>query len=165
LSEKRKIFQHETNTHHELGSRFEANLATLPRYNHAFAGDRGLGFCDRAKPKEKHVKTKTLDEMAGSQVLAMALDDMEFLGLFKWKPDADKKPTINETPPCCWDRTSSDSRDVVAGTSARGCDQFALIRFAQATLARPTEPTKLKCRLRHNREWSRQFIRFGAVSD
>jgi hypothetical protein len=44
------------------------------------------------------VKTKTLDEMAGSQVLAMALDDMEFLGLFKWKPDADKKPTINETP-------------------------------------------------------------------
>jgi hypothetical protein len=31
------------------------------------------------------VKTKTLDEMADSQVLAMALDDMEILGLIKWK--------------------------------------------------------------------------------
>jgi hypothetical protein len=50
------------------------------------------------KPEEKHVKTKTLDEIADSEVLAMALEDVEFLGLIKWKPDADKKPTINENP-------------------------------------------------------------------
>jgi len=38
--------------------------------------------------------SKTLDEMTESEVLAMALDDMEFLGLIKWQqPDADKKPT------------------------------------------------------------------------
>jgi hypothetical protein len=41
---------------------------------------------------------KTLDEMTDSAVLAVALDDMEFLGLIKWKPDADKKPTIDENP-------------------------------------------------------------------
>ena len=39
---------------------------------------------------------KTLDEMTDSAVLAMALDDMEFLGLIKWKPDDDKKPAIGE---------------------------------------------------------------------
>ena len=38
------------------------------------------------------MKTKTLEQMADSEVLAMALDDMEFIGLIKWKPDADKKP-------------------------------------------------------------------------
>jgi hypothetical protein len=43
------------------------------------------------------VKTKTLDQMADSEVLAIALDDMEFLGLIKWKPDADKKPASNES--------------------------------------------------------------------
>jgi hypothetical protein len=37
--------------------------------------------------------SKTLDEMTESEVLAMALDDMEFLGLINWKPDADKQPT------------------------------------------------------------------------
>ena len=42
------------------------------------------------------MKTKTLDEMADSEVLAMALDDMEFLGLIKWKPDADRKAAIDE---------------------------------------------------------------------
>jgi hypothetical protein len=64
-----------------------------PRYNHAFAGEIG------AKPKEKHVKAKTrYDEMADSEVLAMALDDMEFLRLIKWKPDASKKPTTDENP-------------------------------------------------------------------
>jgi len=36
--------------------------------------------------------------MTDSAVLAMALDDMELLGLIKWKPDADKKPTIDEGP-------------------------------------------------------------------
>ena len=43
------------------------------------------------------MKTKTLDEMADSEVLAMALDDMEFLGLIKWKPDADRKAAIDES--------------------------------------------------------------------
>jgi hypothetical protein len=43
------------------------------------------------------VKTKTLDEMADSEVLAMALDDMEFLGLIRWKPDAEK-PAIVRKP-------------------------------------------------------------------
>ena len=42
------------------------------------------------------MKAKTLDQMADSEVLAMALDDMEFFGLIKWKPDADKKPDIVE---------------------------------------------------------------------
>jgi hypothetical protein len=42
------------------------------------------------------VKTKTLDQMADSEVLAMALDDMEFFGLIKWKPEADKKLAIDE---------------------------------------------------------------------
>jgi hypothetical protein len=42
------------------------------------------------------VKTKTLDQMADSEVLAMALDDMEFVGLIKWKPEADKKLAIDE---------------------------------------------------------------------
>jgi hypothetical protein len=52
------------------------------------------------KTQENPVKTrtqKTLDEMADSEVLAMALDDMEFLGLIKWKPDADRKATIDES--------------------------------------------------------------------
>ena len=26
----------------------------------------------------------------------MALDDMEFIGLIKWKPEADKNPAIDE---------------------------------------------------------------------
>jgi hypothetical protein len=43
------------------------------------------------------MKTKTLDEMADSEVLAMALDDMEFLGLIKWKPDANRKAAIDES--------------------------------------------------------------------
>jgi hypothetical protein len=43
------------------------------------------------------VKTKTLDQMADSEVLAMALYDMEFFGLIKWKPDADKKPAVVES--------------------------------------------------------------------
>ena len=43
------------------------------------------------------MKTKTLDQMADSEVLAMALNDMEFFGLIKWKPDADKKPGIVES--------------------------------------------------------------------
>jgi hypothetical protein len=43
------------------------------------------------------VKTKTLDQMADSEVLAMALYDMEFFGLIKWKPDADKKPGVVES--------------------------------------------------------------------
>ena len=50
-------------------------------------------------PKEKLVQTrmqKTLDEMTDSAVLAMALDEMECLGLVQWKSDADKKPTIDE---------------------------------------------------------------------
>jgi hypothetical protein len=45
------------------------------------------------------VKTRTqetLDEMADSAVLAMMLDDMEFVGLIRWKPGADKRPTIDE---------------------------------------------------------------------
>ena len=43
------------------------------------------------------MRTKTLDQMADSEVLAMALNDMEFFGLLKWKPDADKKPGIVES--------------------------------------------------------------------
>ncbi len=39
---------------------------------------------------------KTLDEMTDSAVLAMALDDMAFVGLIRWKPDADKRRTIDE---------------------------------------------------------------------
>jgi len=35
--------------------------------------------------------------MADSEVLAMALDDMELFGLIKWKPDADKKPGVGES--------------------------------------------------------------------
>ena len=42
------------------------------------------------------MKTKTLEQMADSEVLAMALDDMEFIGLIKWKPEADKNPAIAE---------------------------------------------------------------------
>ena len=42
------------------------------------------------------MKTKTLEQMADSEVLAMALDDMEFVGLIKWKPEADKNPVIVE---------------------------------------------------------------------
>lgn len=42
------------------------------------------------------MKTKTLDQMADSEVLAMALDDMEFFGLIKWKPEADKNLAIDE---------------------------------------------------------------------
>jgi hypothetical protein len=38
---------------------------------------------------------KSLDEMTASAVLAMAFDEMEFLGLIKWKPDADKKPATD----------------------------------------------------------------------
>ena len=59
---------------------------------------------------------------------------------------------------CCWDRSSSHSRDVVLGASDGGWDQFALMRLAQATLARPTEPTRLASRLRRNQEWSRHLI-------
>ena len=44
------------------------------------------------------MKTKTLDEMADSEVLAMALENMEFLGLIRWKPDADEKPAIVRKP-------------------------------------------------------------------
>ena len=40
---------------------------------------------------------KTLDETTDAAVLAMALEEMEFLGLIKWKTDADKKPTIDES--------------------------------------------------------------------
>jgi len=36
------------------------------------------------------MKTEALDEMTDAEVLAMALNDMEFLGLIEWKPDADK---------------------------------------------------------------------------
>jgi hypothetical protein len=43
------------------------------------------------------VKTETLDEMTDGEVLAMALDDMERLGLIKWKSDADKKSTIDQS--------------------------------------------------------------------
>jgi hypothetical protein len=39
-----------------------------------------------------------MPEMTDAQWLAMVLDDMEFLGLIKWKPDADKRPTIDEYP-------------------------------------------------------------------
>ena len=42
------------------------------------------------------MKPETLDEMTEAEVLAMALDDMEFLGLIKWKPDADKKSHVNK---------------------------------------------------------------------
>jgi hypothetical protein len=41
------------------------------------------------------VKTKTLDQMADSEVLAMALNDMEFFGLIKWKPEANKNIAIS----------------------------------------------------------------------
>jgi hypothetical protein len=34
--------------------------------------------------------------MADSEVLAMALDDMVFFGLIKWKPEADKNLAIDE---------------------------------------------------------------------
>jgi len=40
---------------------------------------------------------KTLDEMADAEVLATALDEMEFLGLINWKPDDDKKAAIGES--------------------------------------------------------------------
>jgi hypothetical protein len=59
---------------------------------------------------------------------------------------------------CYWSGPSIHSRVVVAGPFDRGWDQFALIGVLQAPLAGPTEPTKVKCRLRHNREWSQQFI-------
>ena len=35
--------------------------------------------------------------MTDAEVLAMALDDMERLGLIKWKPDADKKFAIDQS--------------------------------------------------------------------
>jgi hypothetical protein len=44
------------------------------------------------------VKTKTLDEMADFEVLAVALEDMELLGLIRWKPDADEKPAFVRKP-------------------------------------------------------------------
>jgi len=40
---------------------------------------------------------KTLDQMADAEVLATALDEMEFLGLINWKPDDDKKPAVGES--------------------------------------------------------------------
>ena len=43
------------------------------------------------------MKIKT-PETTHSAVLAMVLDDMEFLGLIRWKPDADKKPDIDRKP-------------------------------------------------------------------
>jgi hypothetical protein len=43
------------------------------------------------------VKTETLDEMTDDEVLAVARDDMERLGLIKWKSDADKKSTIDQS--------------------------------------------------------------------
>jgi hypothetical protein len=36
--------------------------------------------------------------MADSEVLAMALEDMKFLGLIRWKADADEKPAIVRKP-------------------------------------------------------------------
>jgi hypothetical protein len=35
--------------------------------------------------------------MTDSEVLAMALDEMEFLGLIKSKPAADKRPAIDDS--------------------------------------------------------------------
>jgi hypothetical protein len=68
--------------------------------------DNGLG-----KTRESGVKTrmqKKLDGMADdSALLAMALDDMEFLGLIKWKPDADKEATIDEKREAHGDRQAS----------------------------------------------------------
>jgi hypothetical protein len=43
------------------------------------------------------MKTK-MPEMTDSEVLAMALENMEFLGLIRWKPDADEKPAIVRKP-------------------------------------------------------------------
>ena len=36
--------------------------------------------------------------MTDSVVLAMALDDMELLGLIRWKPDADEKAATVRNP-------------------------------------------------------------------
>ena len=47
--------------------------------------------------RKNNMKTK-MPEMTDSAVLAMALDDMEFLGLIRWKPDADEKPAIVRKP-------------------------------------------------------------------
>jgi hypothetical protein len=41
---------------------------------------------------------KTLDEMTNEAVLAMALEDMEFLDLIKGKPDAGKRLAIDDKP-------------------------------------------------------------------
>jgi hypothetical protein len=37
-------------------------------------------------------------EMTDSAVLATALDDMEFLGLIRWKPGVDEKPAVVRKP-------------------------------------------------------------------
>ena len=50
---------------------------------------------------------KTLDEMTDSEVLAMALDEMEFLGLIKSKPAADKSPAIDDSPKARGQREAS----------------------------------------------------------
>ncbi len=52
---------------------------------------------------------KTLAQMTDSEVLAMALDEMEVLGLIKWKQATAKKPTIDENPEARGERqVSSD---------------------------------------------------------
>ena len=40
----------------------------------------------------------TNPEMTDSAVLAMVLDDMQFLGLIELKPDEDEKPAIKGKP-------------------------------------------------------------------
>jgi hypothetical protein len=73
-------------------------LATLPLESGSLTPrariERRNGW---GKTQQNPMKTKTLDEMADSEVLAMALDDMEFLGLIKWKPDANRKAAIDES--------------------------------------------------------------------
>ena len=57
---------------------------------------------------------KTLDEMADAEVLAAALDEMEFLGLINWKPDDDKKPAIGESREAYAQRQASNGLALAA---------------------------------------------------
>ncbi len=63
--------------------------------------------------------TKT-PEMTDSAVLAKMLDDMEFLGLIKLKPDVDKVPAIDRNPQAQDQHATSDKAGAWRCWSAEG---------------------------------------------
>jgi hypothetical protein len=64
--------------------------------------------------------------MTDSDVLAMAFDDMEFLGLIKWKPAADEKPSFNENREAHNQRHASSGLHLVERSRASFADQRSL---------------------------------------